>query len=174
MTKYIFGFLLLFSLVGAHAQETSIKIGEIPPKFNFTLLNPISVDTLQLEELKDQVVILDFWATWCSPCAKALPKLNEMYNKYQDKGVQFLGINIDSQKNDAKIKPFVKTYQILYPVLKDPNSQLASRLNVTNIPTLLIVNSENEVVYRHQGYRFGDEKIIEEEILKILGEPMNE
>jgi len=129
----------------------------------------------QYAQLKgENITVLDFWATWCSPCAKALPKLNEMYNKYQDKGVQFLGINIDSQKNDAKIKPFVKTYQILYPVLKDPNSQLASRLNVTNIPTLLIVNSENEVVYRHQGYRFGDEKIIEEEILKIFGEPMNE
>ncbi|MEJ2544112.1 MAG: TlpA disulfide reductase family protein [Calditrichaceae bacterium] len=129
----------------------------------------------QYEQLKgEKLTVLDFWATWCSPCVKAFPKLNEMYRKYQNKGVQFLGINIDSQKNNAKIKPFVKAYKIPYPILKDPNSQLASRLNVKNIPTLLIINSENEVVYRHQGYRFGDEEIIEEEILKILGEQENE
>jgi thiol-disulfide isomerase/thioredoxin len=155
--------LILFSISWSGQNVHNFRLQDIDNKWQ------------QYAQLKgENITVLDFWATWCSPCAKALPKLNEMYNKYQDKGVQFLGINIDSQKNDAKIKPFVKTYQILYPVLKDPNSQLASRLNVTNIPTLLIVNSENEVVYRHQGYRFGDEKIIEEEILKILGEPMNE
>ena len=129
----------------------------------------------QYTQLKgEKLTVLDFWATWCSPCAKAIPKLNDIYKKYQDKGVQFLGINIDSQKNNAKIIPFVKAYKIPYPVLKDPNSQLASHLNVTNIPTLLIINSENEVIYRHQGYRFGDEEIIEEAISKLLEDLPNE
>lgn len=129
----------------------------------------------QYTQLKgEKLTILDFWATWCSPCVKAMPKLNTLFEKYKDKGVQFLGINIDSQKNNAKIKPFTQAYKILNPVLKDPNSQLTSRLNVTNIPTLLIINSEDEVVYRHQGYRFGDEKLIEEEIIKLLGEEMDE
>ena len=109
MTKYIFGFLLLFSLVGAHAQETSIKIGEIPPKFNFTLLNPISVDTLQLEELKDQVVILDFWATWCSPCVKSFPHLNKLIDEYKDKPVTIISITYEPRKN---IKDFLNKYEL--------------------------------------------------------------
>ena len=142
--------------------------GQIIQEFR---LKDIGNQWRKYSELKgDQLTIIDFWATWCSPCIKALPKLNEIYKKYQDKGVQFIGLNIDSPKNNAKIKPFVKVHKISYPVLKDPNSQLASRLNITNIPTLLIINSENEIVHRHQGYHSGDDKIIEAEIKKLLGE----
>lgn len=118
----------------------------------------------------EQLTIIDFWATWCSPCIKALPKLNEIYNKYQKNGVHFIGLNIDGPRNNAKIKPFIRAHKITYPVLKDPNSQLASRLNIINVPTLLIINSENQIVYRHQGYRSGDEKIIEAEIKRLLGD----
>ena len=122
-------------------------------------------------ELKGaKLTIIDFWATWCSPCIKAFPKLNAIYDKYQNDGVQFIGLNIDSPKNNAKIKPFIKTHKIAYPVLKDPNSQVASRLNITNVPTLLIINSKYEIIYRHQGYRSGDEQIIEAEIIKLLKE----
>jgi len=61
-----------------------------------------------------------------------------------------------------------------YPVLKDPNSQLASRLNISSIPTLLIVDWKNNIVYRHQGYRTGDDAFIEEELKNLLGEKTDE
>lgn len=129
----------------------------------------------QLSNLKgEKLTVIDFWTTWCSPCTKGIPKLNALYNIYHEKGVQFIGLNIDSPKNNAKIKPFVNAYNIVYPVLKDPNSQVASRLNVSSVPTLLIINSNNEIVFRHIGYNSGDEIIIEEELKKLLGKNLNE
>lgn len=129
----------------------------------------------QLSNLKgEKLTVIDFWATWCSPCIKVIPKLNALYNIYHEKGVQFIGLNIDSPKNNAKIKPFVNAYKIDYPVLKDPNSQVASRLNISSVPTLLVINSNNEIVFRHIGYNSGDEIIIEEELKKLLGENLNE
>ena len=160
ITRLLTFILLLISI-------SSSWSGQIVHEFK---LKDVGNQWRQFSELKgNKLTIIDFWATWCSPCSKALPKLNELYHKYQDKGVQFIGINIDSPKNTAKIKPFVKAYKITYPVLKDPNSPLASRLNVTSVPMLLIINSENEIVYRHQGYRSGDEEIIEDELKKLLG-----
>ncbi|MEJ2053008.1 MAG: TlpA disulfide reductase family protein [Calditrichaceae bacterium] len=129
----------------------------------------------KLSELQgENLTVIDFWATWCSPCAKAIPKLNDLYQQYKSRGVQFIGINIDSPKNNAKIKPFARAHKIDYTVLKDPNSQQASRLNISSIPTLLIINSDNEIVYRHQGYRSGDEEFIEQEILNHLNSTENE
>ena len=121
-----------------------------------------------------QLTVIDFWATWCSPCAKALPKLNTIYEFYKDKGVQFIGLNIDSPRNSAKVKPFVNAYKIQYPVLKDPNGELPAQLNISSIPTLLIIDKNNEIIYRHQGYRSGDEDTIKAEIEKLLSEGSNE
>ena len=151
---------------------SSARSGQIVHDFK---LKDVGNQWRHYSELKgEKLTVIDFWATWCSPCTKALPKLNELYHKYQDKGIRFIGLNIDSPKNNAKIKPFVKAHKITYPVLKDPNSQLASRLNITSVPTLLIINSKNEIVYRHQGYRTGDEKIVEDELKKLLGVSLNE
>ena len=77
---------------------------------------------------------------------------------------------MDSPRNAAKIKPFINAHNIQYPVLKDPDGTVTSRLNITSIPVLLIVNKNGEIVFRHLGYRSGDEKIIEEKIKKLLFE----
>jgi thiol-disulfide isomerase/thioredoxin len=120
-------------------------------------------------ELKgEKFTILDFWATWCKPCLLAIPKLNEIYDTYSDKGIEIIGINTDSPRNSAKVRPFVKSYKIKYPILRDPNNEVTGELNVTAFPTLYIINSKNEIVYTHIGFRPGDEKILIEELEKLL------
>ena len=118
----------------------------------------------------EKLTIIDFWATWCKPCIQAIPKLNKIYTTYKDRGIEIIGINADGPRNTAKIKPFTKRYKMEYPVLLDPNSKIARMLNVAAYPTLYILNSENEIVYTHTGFRIGDEKIVEEEIIKLLNE----
>jgi thiol-disulfide isomerase/thioredoxin len=123
------------------------------------------------EEVKgERLTVIDFWATWCKPCIRAIPKLNELSKAYADEGVSFLGINVDSPRNDAKVKPFAHSLKINYTVVRDPNSAYLSEANVSGLPTLLIVNENREILYIHQGYRAGDEKLIEEEIRKFLAE----
>lgn len=117
----------------------------------------------------ENLTIIDFWATWCKPCIQAIPKLNKIYDEYKEQGVEIVGINADSPRNSAKVKPFAKTLKIQYPILRDPNNEVTTELNVTAFPTLYIVNSKNEIVYTHIGFRPGDEKLLIEEIEKLLG-----
>ena len=117
----------------------------------------------------EKLTLLDFWATWCKPCIQAIPKLNKIYKEYQIKGVEIIGINTDSPRNSAKVKPFAKTYKIAYPILRDPNNEVTTELNVTAFPTLYIINSKNEIIYTHIGFRPGDEKLLIAEIDKLLG-----
>lgn len=116
----------------------------------------------------EKLTIIDFWATWCKPCIQAVPKLNKIYKTYKDRGVALIGINTDSPRNSAKVKGFIKTYRMAYPVLRDPNSEVAKMFDVSGYPTLLILDEKDNVVFTHVGFRPGDEKKIEKEIEKLL------
>ena len=154
--------LLLLIIAGVQVSYAANKF----PDFRLKDLNN---KFQSLSDLKgDKITIVDFWATWCKPCARALPKLNMLHQKYADRGVSFIGVNVDSPRNSSKIKPFANSYKIKYPIVRDPNSSFSGEVNVSSFPTLLIVNSENKIVYTHQGYRSGDEKSIEKEILNLL------
>lgn len=120
-------------------------------------------------QLKGQkLTVIDFWATWCKPCVRAIPQLVKLHEQYGKQGVQFIGINVDGTRNLPKVKPFAHSLKIAYPVLLDENSDLMARLKVTAMPTVLIVNADDEIVFFHQGYRPGDEKTLEVEIKKLL------
>lgn len=135
---------------------------------NFRLKNldnrTVSFNSLQGEAL----TVIDFWATWCKPCEKSLPELAKLSDEFQNKGVNFVGISIDSPRNLAKVKPFARSHKIAYPVLLDTNSEIMAKLSVRAVPTLLIVNDENEIVYFHEGYQPGEENQIRDEIVKQL------
>lgn len=121
-------------------------------------------------ELKGRnLTLIDFWATWCQPCVKSMPMLNEISEEYESQGVSFIGISIDGPRSQSKIVPFTQSMGISYPILKDMNSQLMSELGVSAVPTLLIYDAGGELVYFHEGFRPGDEGIIRKEIEKQLG-----
>ena len=132
-------------------------------------LKDIENNTKSYADLKgSKLTVIDFWATWCTPCVKAIPKLNKIYEAYKDKGVEFIGINCDGPRSVSKVRPMSKSLQIKYPVLLDINSEIKSELNLYAFPTLVIVNADNKVVWIHEGFVSGDEKIVVEEIEKLL------
>ena len=125
-------------------------------------------NTSYLKLAGKKLTLVDFWATWCKPCLKAIPKLNTLYDTYKSKGVEIIGVNVDSPRNSAKVKPFTHAYNIKYPVVRDPNSKISRSLNILAYPTLLIVDSNMNIVFRHIGFKIGDQKIIEEKIQELL------
>jgi thiol-disulfide isomerase/thioredoxin len=129
----------------------------------------------QYSDLKgEKLTIIEFWATWCKPCSRMTPKLIEIYERYKDQGVQLLGISVDSPRNIPKIKPFVRSKKITYPILLDSNSEVMSGFRVKVVPTVLFIDPDDNIIIFHQGYRAGDEKMFEEEIQKVLkGEKEN-
>jgi len=156
-------FLFMLTFIGFSAFELNAQQVR-----NFTL---IDLDNKQqsFNELKgEKLTILDFWATWCKPCNKAIPELNKIYNEFKSKGVNVIGINCDGPRSIAKVAPLAKTLQIDYPVLIDMNIQLMAELNLSAYPTLVIVNSSGKIVWIHEGFVPGDELVISDEIAKQL------
>ena len=138
---------------------------------DFTL-NDTENEPVSYSDLKgDKLTVIDFWATWCQPCVSSIPKLVEIRTDYKDKGVAFIGVSVDSPRNISKVKPFSRSLGIDYPVLLDSNSEVMGDLNVTAVPTLMIVDSDDKILYMHEGYHAGDERIIREEIEKYLSNP---
>jgi thiol-disulfide isomerase/thioredoxin len=123
----------------------------------------------EYEDLRgSRLTVIDFWATWCQPCVKSIPLLDELAREFADDGVQFIGVSVDGTRNQAKIKPFVTSMGISYPILRDLNSELMAELSVSAVPTLIMYNQDGDQVYYHEGFRPGDEVIIREHILKEL------
>jgi len=132
-------------------------------------LQDLNNKTVSYSQLKGKTLtVLDFWATWCKPCVRSIPKLVELHKQYEKQGVRFIGINVDGTRNLSKVKPFAHSLNIAYPVLLDVNNEIMNKLKVTAMPTIIITDAEDEIVFFHQGYRPGDEKTLEEEIKKLL------
>lgn len=157
-------YFLLFSLL---LGSFGFLNNEVP---NFRLKN-LDGRTVSYNQIKgENLTVIDFWATWCKPCVKSIPEFVKMDEEFDDNQVQFIGISIDGTRNKAKVKPFIKSLGVEYPVLRDSDSSVMARLRVTAVPTLLIVNAENEIVYFHEGYKTGEEVEIKNKILELLEE----
>lgn len=156
--KFIIAFLIL----------TTSFLTDSPKVQNFRLSN-LDNRTTSYKSLKgEKLTVIDFWATWCKPCIKSIPKLVELSDEFESNGVNFIGISIDGPRNLAKVKPFARSLGVKYPVLLDTDSAVMAKLGVQAVPSLLIVNSDDEIVYFHEGYKPGEEIAIRDEILKLL------
>jgi cytochrome c biogenesis protein CcmG/thiol:disulfide interchange protein DsbE len=124
---------------------------------------------IQISELyKKGPVLINFWALWCEPCKVEMRSLKLLYDNYKDKGFTILGINQDSPKSVSKVRSYISSQKIKFPVAIDPNSQLLQKFNGQSIPYSLLINKEGEVVYKNVGYLPGDEIKLEKEIQKLL------
>jgi thiol-disulfide isomerase/thioredoxin len=132
-------------------------------------LKDIEGNTRSFNELKGRkLTVIDFWATWCVPCVQALPELNKLALEYREKGVRFIGINQDGPRNMSKVAPLVKVMNISYPVLLDINQEWASYFQVTDIPTFIVLDTSDTVVWIHEGFTAGDGSLIKQKIDWLL------
>lgn len=114
--------------------------------------------------------LISFWALWCKPCRAEMKHLEKMYKKYSDKGFTIIGINQDSPRSVAKVKSYVSSHKITFPIVTDSNQEIFQMFNGQSIPLTVLFNKSGEIVYRHTGYLPGDEKKIETELTKLLRE----
>lgn len=135
---------------------------------NFYLENQ-DKEEVSLEEVAgDKITIIDFWATWCKPCTKAMPKLNDIYNTYKDQGVNMVGISCDGPRSIGKVDMLANSMDIDYTILKDINCEVMKSMDYQAFPTLIIIDENQEVVWFHEGFVSGDEIKIEEAIQQFL------
>jgi thiol-disulfide isomerase/thioredoxin len=113
-------------------------------------------------------VLIDFWATWCQPCLKALPKLDEIEDLYSPRGLKVVAVNEDGPRNLSRIRPFLKSRKLDFRVLLDLNSTVMNSYRIDSIPTTVLVDSSGEIVYFHRGYKPGDEVYLKRAIDELL------
>ena len=152
------------------APSSAQAAGEVAPDFNLRNLNPASslVD-VSLASLKGNVVLLNFWATWCGPCKMEMPHLQAMYADLQSKGFVVVSVSIDDARDKSQIKPTVMSKKLTYPVVHDQDTALVSQYNpAKTLPYTVIIDREGRVASVHQGYNAGDEVALRAEIEALL------
>lgn len=146
------------------------RAGEKASVPNFVLKNLDGKD-VSLEALRAKgPVILDFWATWCKPCLRELPHVEDLRKEYGEQGLQVVAISIDDTRSLPKVKSYVKTHRYGFEVLLDTNKRTLRLLQGSNVPYLIVVAPTGENLYTHSGYRDGDEK----DLGKVVEEAMAE
>lgn len=160
MRSWIFGISLLCST--ALAQE---KLGL--PNFNLPDANGTSHTQ---DEYKGKVVLMDFWATWCSTCKASIPVLNEWNQKYGSKGLVILGISQDQDKRITldKIKKYSIDKKMSYNVFWDKEGSLAKSLDFNAVPSVFLYDTTGKLVKSFKGYTEENAAEISAELAKLL------
>lgn len=126
----------LISFAGCVQKQVQLKVGESPPRFTLPDLkgNKVTVP----DDFRGKVVIIRFWADWCTACAREMPSIDYIYHKYRDRGLVILAVNVGQPRDVAEA--FVANLKISYPVLLDPYSVTTKRYGVTSVPTTFILD----------------------------------
>lgn len=147
---------------------TSISMGADKKAPEFTLPNLDGEDVTLSELLEDGPVIVDFWATWCKPCIKAFPDLQEVFDKYKNCGLRVVAISIDGPKSMSRVGSLIKSKGNTFEVLLDPGQKVARKFHVTSIPRTVLVRTDGTIAYAVTGYRPKNHKELEAAVAKLL------
>ena len=134
---------------------------------NFTLKSN-SGKNIRLSELKGQVVLINFWASWCGPCRQEMPELEALHQKYSKLGFTVLGVNVE--ENADKANQIIAKGGISFPILYDNENKVSELYNVRAMPTTVIVGRDGTQRSIHQGYKPGYEDLYAAEIKKLVRE----
>ena len=122
---------------------------------------------VSLDSLKGKVVLVDFWATWCEPCKKSFPKLEELRVKYEASGFNIVAFSEDDE-DGGSIGRFGQTYGVKFPLVWDKDKSMAGKYKPPNMPSSFLIDKNGVVRHVHMAFRDGDEKQIEAEVKSLL------
>jgi peroxiredoxin len=123
---------------------------------------------VRLSDLKGQVVMINFWATWCGPCRQEMPLLGQLQDKYEPLGFTLLGVNVEP--DSAAAVAWLKNVPVQFPVLFDTQSAVATGFGVEGMPSSVFIDRAGNVRYVHRGYQPGDEAKYADMIRSLLKE----
>ena len=145
----------------------SAESGNKPPDFE---LSTIQGDTVRLSDhLGKDVVLIDFWATFCDPCMAAMPHLDSLYKKHKDEGFIVLGVSIDGPDSVAQVKSTVTKLGVTFPILLDQETRVVALYNPkTSAPYSVLIGRDGGIITKKEGYTTGDSSAVDKDIEAAL------
>jgi thiol-disulfide isomerase/thioredoxin len=143
----------------------AVDAGDVAPDFRAQALS--GPRPLSLADYRGKVVYLDFWASWCAPCATALPILDGFGKEFSKDGFQVLAVNVDS--DPAKARLFLERRPVGYPSVTDPEGKLPTKFGVETMPTSFLIDRNGVVRLVHRGFKKTDADTLRAEIRKLVG-----
>lgn len=110
---------------------------------------------IRLSELRGEVVLINFWATWCGPCRQEMPLLDDLHERYRDMGFTVLGVNVEN--SPEKAKAMLADNPVSFPVLFDTNSEVSKLYDIDAMPTTVLVDRDGNIRHLHKGFKPGYE-----------------
>jgi peroxiredoxin len=139
------------------------------PASNFTLKDVTGRPVSLSDNFGKNVVLLDFWATWCVPCEAEMPHLQKLYQKYKGQGFMLYGVSMDGPETVASVAPYVRRMGLTFPVLLDEETQVTNVYNPQRTaPLTVLIDRDGRVRRVHPGYKPGDEVELEREVAAML------
>lgn len=156
--------VITVSLLFLSAAQAEVLEGPAP---DFTLKSR-SGENIKLSELRGDVVMINFWASWCAPCRQEMPLLEEMSKKYSDLGFTLLGVNVEEDSSQAD--KLLREVPVSFPILFDNKNDVTKLYEVVAMPSTVMVDRDGNMRYLHRGYLPGYEAEYVKQIKELVRE----
>jgi thiol-disulfide isomerase/thioredoxin len=154
----------LFALASLSIGQAA-EVGERAPSCQAKGLD--GSGPVDLASRTGKVVYIDFWASWCGPCAESFPFLDQLHTELKSKGFEVLGVNLDEDAADAQA--FLRKRPVGFTLVGDPDGRCPRVYGVQAMPSSYLVDRQGVIRHVHRGFKAGDKKAIRDQILLLLG-----
>ncbi|MCF3942259.1 thiol-disulfide oxidoreductase ResA [Oceanobacillus alkalisoli] len=137
---------IIFAIVtNLQADNTVYRVGDQAPDFQLPQINKNNEsETIQLSDLRGKGVMLNFWATWCKPCEREMPYMQELYPVYKERGIEIVAVSLDS--TELVVDRFIDKYDLTFPTPHDKSGEVRDLYKVGPIPSTFFISPEGEIV----------------------------
>lgn len=127
-----------------------------------------SATQFELKKYEGQVVVLDFWASWCAPCRRSFPWLNAMHAKYSSQGLVIIGVNVDN--DPAAAATFLEEFPAEFQIYYDTDAVLARQYDIQGMPSSVVIGRDGEIADTHIGFKVKRQNEYEAVLVAALNE----
>lgn len=159
--------LIIMIITLSFLAAGSVVGGDHSPAPDFTLTDA-NGKAVTLSDLRGQVVMINFWASWCGPCRQEMPLLEQIHQRYERLGFTLLGVNVE--ENSADGQAFLKERPVSFPVLYDPENGISELYEVVAMPSTVLIDRQGNIRYLHHGYKPGLENEYQDQVRALARE----
>ena len=132
----------------AVVSDGRVEIGVAAPSYSAVSMNG---DSVSLAAQRGKVVLLNIWATWCHPCRSEIPELRAIHATYQQRGLELIGVSVDTDGNDDTIRQFMKEFQMTFPIWRDPEERISTKFLTVGVPSTFLIDRQGILRWRKTG-----------------------